>query len=239
MHISKLSIIIPVFNEDSTVYEVLKAVSGVKLISGIEKEIIVVNDCSIDESERKIQNVIADFPAEKIEYIRHEINHGKGASVSTAIPYATGDYVIIQDADLELQPGEINGLLSVAVKHDADAVFGSRFLNRGRAPKQKKRHYMANIFLTKFSNLFTGLKLTDMGTCYKLIRTELMKNISIEERRFGMDPELTAKLSRIKNVVIKEAPISYNYRTVNEGKKIGWKDGFRSIWCTVRYSIFN
>ena len=220
-------------------YDVLKAVSGVKLISGIEKEIVVVNDCSIDESESKIQSFIADFPSEKIKYIRHEINHGKGASVSTAITHVTGDYIIIQDADLELQPEEINVLLQVAIDQNADAVFGSRFMNKGRASKQKKRHYAANIFLTRFSNMFTGFNLTDMGTCYKLVRTAILKQISIEERRFGMDPELTAKLGRLKNLVIKEAPISYNYRTVNEGKKIGWKDGLRSVYCTIRYSLFS
>ena len=239
MSIHRLSIIIPVFNEDNTVYEVLRAVSRVKLIDGIEKEIIVVNDCSVDESEIKIQNFIADFPSEKIEYIRHDINHGKGASVSTAISQVTGDYIIIQDADLELQPEEINVLLKVANDQNADAVFGSRFLKSGRVSKQKKRHYAANIFLTRFSNLFTGLKLTDMGTCYKLIRTSLIKQISIQERRFGMDPELTAKLGKRKGIVIREAPISYSYRTVNEGKKIGWKDGLRSVYCTIRYSLFN
>lgn len=237
MQIQKLSIIIPVFNEDTTVYEVLKAVSAVTLINGIEKEIIVVNDCSVDESETKILNFIKDFPSEKIIYIRHEINHGKGASVSTAIPHASGDYIIIQDADLELQPSEINALLNTALEESADAVFGSRFLKQGRAEKQKKRHYAANIFLTKFSNLFTGLHLTDMGTCYKLIRTDILKKISIREKRFGMDPELTAKLARLQGIVISEAPISYRYRTVREGKKIGWKDGIRSVYCTVRYSL--
>ena len=239
MKIQKLSIIIPVFNEDSTVYEVLRAASAVKLIGGIEKEIIVVNDCSVDESERRILSFISDFPSEKIRYIRHEVNHGKGASVSTAIAHVTGDYVIIQDAELELQPGEINVLLKAASEKNADAVFGSRFMKSGRAEKQKKRHYAANIFLTRFSNLFTGLRLTDMGTCYKLIRTSILRQLTIEERRFGMDPELTAKLGRLKGVVIIEAPVSYKYRTVNEGKKIGWKDGLRSIYCTVRYSIFN
>jgi glycosyltransferase involved in cell wall biosynthesis len=239
MPILRLSIIIPVFNEDSTVYEVLKAVSDVHLITGIEKEIIVVNDCSTDESEREILSFISDFPSEKIKYIRHEINHGKGASVSTAITHVTGDYIIIQDADLELQPGEINVLLQAAADQNADAVFGSRFLNKGRAAKQKKRHYAANIFLTKFSNLFTGLRLTDMGTCYKLVRTSVLQKITIEERRFGMDPELTAKLAKMKGLLIIEAPISYSYRTVNEGKKIGWRDGLRSVYCTVRYSVFN
>jgi glycosyltransferase involved in cell wall biosynthesis len=239
MPIQRLSIIIPVFNEDTTVYEVLKAVADVKLISGIEKEIIVVNDCSVDNSERKILEFISDFPSETIKYIRHEINHGKGASVSTAVAHVTGDYVIIQDADLELQPEEINVLLQTAIDNNADAVFGSRFLKKGRAEKQKKRHYAANIFLTRFSNLFTGLKLTDMGTCYKLVRTSILKRITIEERRFGMDPELTAKLGRMKGIVITEAPISYKYRTVKEGKKIGWKDGLRSVYCTVRYSFFN
>jgi glycosyltransferase involved in cell wall biosynthesis len=239
MSINKLSIIIPVFNEDTTVYEVLRAVSAVKLIDGVEKEIIVVNDCSTDESEREILSFISDFPSEKIKYIRHEVNHGKGASVSTAIAQVTGDFVIIQDADLELQPGEINILLQAAADQNADAVFGSRFLKKGRAANQKKRHYAANIFLTRFSNLFTGLRLTDMGTCYKLVRTSILQQITIEEKRFGMDPELTAKLAKMKGLLISEAPISYSYRTVNEGKKIGWKDGLRSVYCTVRYSLFN
>lgn len=239
MPIRRLSIIMPVFNEDTTVYEILRSVAAVTLIDGIEKEIIVVNDRSTDESEREILSFIADFPTEKIKYIRHEVNHGKGASVSTAISHVTGDYVIFQDADLELEPEEINVLLKAATNKNADAVFGSRFLKKGRADKQKKRHYAANIFLTRFSNFFTGFRLTDMGTCYKLVRTSILKQVTIEERRFGLDPELTAKLGRLKGLVITEAPISYKYRTVNEGKKIGWKDGLRSIYCTVRYSLFN
>jgi glycosyltransferase involved in cell wall biosynthesis len=238
MEIKRLSIIIPVFNEDTTVYEVLQAVSAVRLIAGIEREIIVVNDCSIDESENKILRFIADFPGEQIKYIRHEINHGKGASVNTAIPHVSGDYLIFQDADLELQPGEVNTLLKAAMDQQADVVYGSRFLNKGRGQKQKKRHYIANIFLTRFSNFFTGFRLTDMGTCYKLIRTSLMKKISVDERRFGMDPEITAKLGKVKGIVMTEAPISYSYRSVHEGKKIGWKDGIRSVYCTVRYSLF-
>ena len=238
MQINKLSIIIPVFNEDTTVYEVLKAVTGVTLIAGIEKEIIVVNDCSIDESESKILNFIADFPAEKIKYIRHEINHGKGASISTAIPHATGDYTIIQDADLELDPNDMNVLLRAAIDEGADAVYGSRFLQKGKADSQLSQHFFANIFLTKLSNIFSGLQITDMATCYKLIRSDLLKKFTIRENRFGFEPEITAKLAAVKGIKIMEAPVSYRARSKSEGKKIGWKDGVRYIYCIARYNIF-
>lgn len=238
MEIKRLSIIIPVFNEDTTVYEILQSVSGVKLIAGIEKEIIVVNDCSIDESEGRIQRFIADFPSQKIKYIRHEINHGKGAAVRNGLEHVTGDFIIIQDADLELDPNDMNVLLRAAIEQEADVVYGSRFLNRGKAKTQLSQHYFANVFLTKLSNLFSGLKITDMATCYKLIRSEVMNKIKLQEDRFGMEPEITAKLAAVKGIKITEAPISYSARSKSEGKKIGWKDGFRYIYCIVRYNLF-
>lgn len=238
MEIKKLSIIIPVFNEDTTVYEILKAVSNTQLIYGIEKEIIVVNDCSVDESESKILGFISDFPNEKIKYIRHEVNHGKGAAVRNGFAKVTGDYVIIQDADLELDPNDMNILLQEAISQNAAVVYGSRFLQKGKADSQLQQHYFANIFLTKLSNLFSGLNITDMATCYKLIRSDLLNKFTIRENRFGMEPEVTAKLAKIKDVSITEAPITYRARKKSEGKKIGWKDGFRYIYCIVRYNLF-
>ncbi|MCX6274146.1 MAG: glycosyltransferase family 2 protein [Bacteroidetes bacterium] len=238
MEIRKLSIIIPVFNEDTTVYEILKAVSNTKLISGIEKEIIVVNDCSVDESESKILSFIADFPAEKIKYIRHEVNHGKGAAVRNGFENVSGDFVIIQDADLELDPTDMNSLLQEAIINNAAVVYGSRFLQKGKADSQLQQHYFANVFLTRLSNFFSGLQITDMATCYKLIRSDLLNQFTICENRFGLEPEITAKLAKIKGIKIIEAPITYQARTKSEGKKIGWKDGFRYIYCIVRYNLF-
>ncbi len=238
MFIKRLSIIIPVFNEGPTVYEVLKAVTSINLISNIEKEIIVVNDSSVDESERKILGFISDFPNEKIKYIRHEINHGKGAAVRNGIEHVTGDFVIIQDADLELDPNDMNGLLRAAIDNTADVVYGSRFLKKGKSDSQLSQHYFANIFLTKLSNLFSGLQITDMATCYKLIRTDELKKFTLIENRFGMEPEITAKLAAIKGIKIVEAPIKYKARSKSEGKKIGWKDGLRYIYCIIRYNLF-
>ena len=238
MEIRRLSIIIPVFNEDTTVYEILKAVSATKLVSGIEKEIIVVNDCSVDASENKILDFIADFPSEKIKYLRHEVNHGKGAAVRNAFELVSGDFVIIQDADLELDPNDMNVLLQEAMSRNAAVVYGSRFLQKGKSESQLQQHYFANVFLTKLSNLFSGLRITDMATCYKLIRSDLIRQFTIREDRFGLEPEITAKLAKIKGINIIEAPITYHARTKSEGKKIGWKDGFRYIYCILRYNLF-
>lgn len=237
MQIKKLSIVIPVFNEEPTVYEVLRSVTNMKLIEGIEKEIIIVNDCSTDESEVKIHNFISDFPSNRIKYIRHKVNHGKGAAVRSGFENATGDFVIIQDADLELDPNDMNVLLRKAIDEQADVVYGSRFLQKGKAETQLSQHYFANVFLTKLSNLFSGLKITDMATCYKLIRTGLLKNFTLVENRFGMEPEITAKLAAIKGIKITEAPISYQARSRSEGKKIGWKDGLRYLYCILRYNL--
>jgi glycosyltransferase involved in cell wall biosynthesis len=238
MMIEKLSIIIPAFNEEATIYQVLLAVHQLNLINGIEKEIIVVNDCSRDLTEFVINKFMTDYSQSKIQYIKHEINRGKGAAIQTAIQHSTGSYLVIQDADLELNPGDLNLLLKPVIDGKADVVYGSRFLNKTKSSTQSKRSYYANKLLTALSNLCSGLNLTDMETCYKLMKTEFIKKIVLKEMRFGFEPEITAKLSKIKGVRFAEVPVSYENRTKAEGKKIGWKDGVRAITCIIRYNFF-
>ena len=237
MAIGKLSIIIPAFNEEATIYQVLKEVHLLQLINDIEKEIILVNDCSTDETDAVVQNFIFDYPAAQLNYLKHATNSGKGAAIQTAFHKANGDYVVIQDADLELNPKDLNLLLKPVVEEHIDVVYGSRFLNKERNSKQSDGSYYANRFLTWFSNVCSGLHLTDMETCYKMMRTELVKKIELEEKRFGFEPEITAKLARFKGVRFTEVPVSYETRTKEEGKKIGWKDGVRAIVCIVKYNL--
>jgi len=237
MTIQKLSIIIPVFNEETTIYQVLQAVYAVKLINHINKEIIVVNDCSTDQTEIIIRKFIAEFPHAPVQYINHLFNKGKGAAIQTAIQKTNGDYLVIQDADLELNPEDLNVLLKPVTEEHIDVVYGSRFLNRLKDKRQTNRSYYANKFLTWFSNLCSGLSLTDMETCYKLMKTELVKKIVLKEMRFGFEPEITAKLAKIKGVRFAEVPVTYEMRTKEEGKKIGWKDGVRAMACIIRYNF--
>lgn len=237
MQIKKLSIIIPVYNEEGTVYELLAKVVGVKLVNGIEKEIIVIDDSSKDGSRKQIERFIAQNTTEKILFQSHEINQGKGGAIHTAIKLATGDYIIIQDADLELDPNEFNLLLEPILAGKAEVVYGSRFL--GKTTKSKLIQRLANGFLTNLSNFIFGIKITDMETCYKLIHTETLKKINLVEKRFGFEPEITAKLAKIKGVRFVEVPITFNARTELQGKKIGWKDGFRAIYCIVKYGWFS
>jgi glycosyltransferase involved in cell wall biosynthesis len=210
----------------------------VQLINGIEKEIIIVNDCSKDNTEESIQNYIASNSTLNIRYLKHEVNKGKGAALHTGIKGATGDYTIIQDADLEYDPAEYNILLKPITDGFADIVYGSRFI--GGKPHRILFfwHTIGNRFLTFMSNMFTNLNLTDMETCYKLFKTEMIQNISLQENRFGFEPEITAKISRIPNIRIYEVGISYYGRTYAEGKKIGWKDGFRALYCITKYGLF-
>ena len=230
MAIEKLSVIIPVFNEESTIYQVLNAVHLLELMSNIKKEIIVVNDCSTDQTEKMIRKFVSDFPEAKINYLSHDGNKGKGAAIQTAIHHSSGDYLVIQDADLELNPKDLNVLLKPVIEEQVDVVYGSRFLNRSRNKNQTTGSYYANQFLTWLSNRCSGLHLTDMETCYKMMRAELVKKIKLKEGRFGFEPEITAKLSKFKGVRFAEVPVSYETRTKEEGKK-NWMERWRESHC--------
>lgn len=229
----KLSVIIPVFNEKNTIFDVLLKVSAVELQNGIEKEIIVVNDKSTDASKDEIERYLKAYPNSNIRLINHEINRGKGGALHTGIKYAEGDYTIIQDADLELDPNEYKVLLHPVLNEGCDIVYGSRFLNQKRPNTSLSQ--LANRFLTWLSNFVFNLKITDMETCYKLVPTKVFQSLILEEKRFGFEPEITAKLAKIKSLKWKEVPITYIPRTNLQGKKIGWKDGFRAIYCIIKY----
>ena len=234
----KLSIIIPAYNEGRTIHLILDKIKQVSLLNEIEKEIIIVNDCSKDDTERAIQNYMAQNPEQNIQYYKHEINKGKGAALHTGINKATGDITIIQDADLEYDPNEYNLLLRPFIDGFADVVYGSRFMGGNPHRILFFWHTIGNKFLTALSNMFTNLNITDMETCYKMFRTEIIQAISLRENRFGFEPEVTAKISRIPNIRIYEVGISYYGRTYDEGKKIGWKDGVRALYCIVKYGFF-
>lgn len=234
----KLSIVIPAYNEGPTIHHILNKVKAVKLIGDVEKEILIVNDCSKDNTEEAILAYKAANPDLPITYYKHEVNQGKGAALHTGIRIATGDYVIIQDADLEYDPEEYNLLLKPMLEGVADVVYGSRFMGGNPHRILFFWHSIGNKWLTTLSNMFTNLNLTDMETCYKLFRRETIQSLKLEEKRFGFEPEVTAKIARIPNVRIYEIGISYYGRTYEEGKKIGWKDGFRAIFCILKYNIF-
>jgi len=231
-----LSIIIPAYNEAATIHLILQKLIDVKLSGDFEKELIIVNDYSKDNTKTVIEEWVNKYPF--IKYFEHSKNMGKGAAIHTGIRQATGDYLIIQDADLEYDPSEFNILLGPIINGFADVVYGSRFI--GGKPHRILFfwHSIGNKILTTFSNMFTNLNLTDMETCYKLFRSDLIKGIELKEKRFGFEPEVTAKISRIENVRIYEVGISYYGRTYAEGKKINWKDGFRAIYCILRYGLF-
>jgi glycosyltransferase involved in cell wall biosynthesis len=233
----KLSIVIPAYNEGNTIHHILNKVREVVLIQQIEKELIIVNDCSRDHTEESIQKYIESHPDLNIQYYKHEVNQGKGAALRTGIQKASGDIVIIQDADLEYDPEEYNILLKPILNGMADVVYGSRFMGGKPHRILFYWHSIGNRFLTRLSNMFTNLNLTDMETCYKMMRREIIQSIPLRENRFGFEPEITAKLSRIKGIRIYEVGISYYGRTYEEGKKIGWKDGFRAIYCILKYGL--
>ncbi len=232
-----LSIIIPVYNEESTIQLILDLIQQVDLIEGTQKEVIIINDCSADNTNEKVLNYQKEHPEFPISYIVLEKNQGKGAAIHKGIAQATGDYLIIQDADLEYDPNEYNDLLAPILKGFADVVYGSRFI--GGKPKRVLfySHTVGNRLLTFLSNLLTNINITDMETCYKMFRTEIIKGIGLKEKRFGFEPEITAKIAHIKGIRFYEIGISYFGRTYMEGKKIGWRDGFRAIYCILKYNI--
>lgn len=233
----KLSIIIPVYNEERTIHLILNKIKTVELINDIQKEIIIVNDCSKDDSENIIQKYISNNPESNIFYLKHEINQGKGAAIHTGIKRASGDYLIIQDADLEYDPNEYNILLKPVEDGFADVVYGSRFMGGNPHRIIFFWHTIGNGLLTFMSNMCNNLNLSDMETCYKLFKTEIIQSLKLKEKRFGFEPEVTAKISRIPEIRIYEVGISYYGRTYAEGKKIGWKDGIRALYCIFKYGF--
>lgn len=233
-----LSIIIPAYNEANTIHLILNKVKDVDLANNIKKEVIIVNDFSKDSTEEAIFTYMKENPTLNIQYFKHEYNKGKGAALHTGISRATGEYLIIQDADLEYDPHEYNFLLKPILNGFADVVYGSRFVGSNPHRILFFWHTIGNKLLTTLSNMFTNLNLTDMETCYKLFETKTIQSIKLFENRFGFEPEITAKISRVPNIRIYEVGISYYGRTYQEGKKINWKDGFRAIYCILKYNIF-
>jgi glycosyltransferase involved in cell wall biosynthesis len=234
----KLSIVIPAYNEGRTIHLILDKVKAVQMEGGMEKEVIVVNDCSKDDTVEAVERYKKENPDLNIAFHSHPVNMGKGAALHTGIKEATGDIVIIQDADLEYNPHEFNILVRPITDGFADVVYGSRFM--GGKPHRILFfwHTIGNKFLTTLSNVFTNLNLSDMETCYKVFKREIIQGIDLKEKRFGFEPEVTAKISRISKIRIYEVGISYYGRTYEEGKKIGWRDGFRAIWCILKYNLF-
>ena len=238
MTIRTLSIIMPAFNEEKFVSDVLQKVTSVLLDGQVEKEIVIVNDCSTDRTKLTIEQFILQNPSQKIKLITHEKNQGKGACIRTGLQYTSGEVLIIQDTDLEYDPTEYNKLLRPIMQGYADVVYGSRFRGSEAHRVLFFMHTIGNKILTFWSNLLTGLNLSDMETGYKMFRTEIIRNIKIKENRFGFEPEITSKISRIKNIRIYEVGISYYGRRYEEGKKIRWTDGVRALYCIFKYNIF-
>jgi glycosyltransferase involved in cell wall biosynthesis len=238
MDFKLLSIIIPAYNEGKTIHFILDKIKRVDLINEIQKEIIIVNDFSNDDTDEAVSRYMVANPLLNIQYFKHEFNQGKGAALHTGISKATGEYLIIQDADLEYDPEEYNKLLKPIVNGFADVVYGSRFIGGNAHRILFYWHTIGNKFLTALSNAFTNLNLSDMETCYKLFNTKTIQSIKFKEKRFGFEPEVTAKISRVPKIRIYEVGISYYGRTFEDGKKIGWKDGFRAIYCILKYNIF-
>ncbi|MBI2990006.1 MAG: glycosyltransferase family 2 protein [Candidatus Magasanikbacteria bacterium] len=230
---NSVSIIIPVFNEEDTISELIKRASQADIL-GLSKEIIIVDDASTDRSFFRVQELARDT---FLKIIRHSENQGKGAALHSGFAKASGDIILVQDADLEYSPSDYKILLEPLLKGEADLVYGSRFLAKKRS-KGYPTHYIANRIFTTLSNLLSGQRLSDAETCYKVFKKSVLNSISLKENRFGFDLEFTARVSRVSGIRIVEVPVSYNPRSYAEGKKIGIKDGFRALYCIFRYNLF-
>ena len=237
--ITTLSIVIPAYNEARTIHLILDRLRTTELVNGIKKEVILVNDCSTDDTDEAVAAYMKQYADFNIQYHRHAVNAGKGAALHTGISKATGEYVIIQDADLEYDPDEYNIMLQPVLRGFADVVYGSRFM--GGKPHRLLFfwHSIGYKMLTRLCNMFSNLNMTDMETCYKLFRRDIIQSLRLKEKRFGFEPEVTIKVSRVPHVRVYEVGISYYGRTYAEGKKIGWKDGLRAVYCILRYGLFS
>lgn len=229
----KLSIVIPVYNEIGSIDAIIEKVQAAPCPIA-DRELVLIDDCSTDGTTDKLKKIAADHPEWVVKF--HEKNQGKGAALHTGFAAATGDVILIQDADLEYDPCDYPALVQPILDNHADVVFGSRFIGGGPHRVVYFWHSVGNSFLTLLSNMFTNLNLTDMEVCYKVFKSEVIKNIELKENRFGFEPEVTAKIAKQKKWRIYEVPISYYGRTYEEGKKIGWRDGFRALWCIIKYS---
>lgn len=233
-----LTIVVPVYNEERYITNVLESITKAEIEGFWKREIIIIDDCSTDSTAQRVADFIQSHPLTDIKSMKQEKNMGKGAALTLGFSHAKGDFVLIQDADLEYDPNEYSELLKPIEMGFADVVFGSRFIGSKPHRILYFYHFLGNRFLTFLSNLFTNLNLTDMEVCYKVFKREHLNSIRIKERGFGVEPELTAKISRIKGVRIYEVGISYYGRSYAEGKKINWRDGVYAIYCIFKYNLW-